>query len=164
LGITRIFDLWWFASIFVQYADADEIDRVELSGVDTEANIFGATSPMGLIRHVEAQHGDISPGGMHALALSIVQPLTFGGRPIKRVLITAEKQRRIWDPATHFYAYEEMHPSKMQKGIAIVTTFRVDLSRTGTLTLVILPDPEDATGRKARVAGQFEFASPLSLA
>jgi hypothetical protein len=25
LGITRILDLWWFASIFVQYADPDEI-------------------------------------------------------------------------------------------------------------------------------------------
>ena len=48
LGITRIYDLWWFASIFVQYADADEIMAIPVPQ-NTEENIFGGGSPMSLI-------------------------------------------------------------------------------------------------------------------
>jgi hypothetical protein len=45
LGITRIQDLWGFASIFVQYADADEIVAIPLPQ-NMEENIFGGGSPV----------------------------------------------------------------------------------------------------------------------
>jgi hypothetical protein len=157
LGVTRVLELWWFASIFVQYADADEIGRVETNGLDVEAPIFGVESPMGLIRQGEAQRGNIPPGQMHALTVEIEGSLTYGGRPLKRVLITAEKQRRIWDPKTRFYAYEELHPTNMQRGIAIISTFRLDPSRNGKMTLVISPDDDNLAGGNARIMGQFEF-------
>jgi hypothetical protein len=158
LGYVRVLDVWWFASIFVQYADADEIENAGLQGLDTEANVFGAASPMGLIRQMEAQLGSIPAGDMKACTVDVSEAgLSYEGHPLKRILITAEKQRRIWEPATQFYAYEEVHPNCGQRGIAIVSTFRVDVSRTGKLTLVISPDPEKTTGNYARIAGQFEF-------
>ena len=83
--------------------------------------------------------------------------LSYEARPLKRVLFTSEKQRRLWEPVTHFYAYDEVYPTRGQRGIAIVSTFRVDQSKTGELTLVISPDPEKTTGNYARIAGQFVF-------
>ncbi len=159
LGMARIYDLFWFASIFVQFADADEIKNIQLQGLDTESNVFGSASPMDLIREMEAQHGSIPAGTMHACTVNVSEetPLSYEGRPIKRILITSEKQRRIWEPVTHFYAYDEVHPNRGQRGIAIVSTFRVDESKTGKLTLVISPDPQKTTGNYARIAGQFEF-------
>jgi hypothetical protein len=158
LGVVRVLEVWWFASIFVQYADVDEIKNLGLHGLDTDAKVFGAASPMDLIRHTESQHGSIPAGSMHACTVDVSEAgLSYEGRPLKRILITAEKQRRIWEPVTHFYAYEEVHPNCGQRGIAIVSTFRVDVSRTGKLTLVISPDPEKTTGNYAKVAGQFEF-------
>ena len=102
LGITRIFDLWWFASIFIQYADADEIARVDTNGLDLEVPIFGDASVMGLIRHGEAAVGQVPPGQMHALIVEVDRRLSYSGRPLKRVLITAEKQGRIWDSQRRF--------------------------------------------------------------
>jgi hypothetical protein len=65
LGITRILDQWWFASIFVQYGDADEVATVELGQLpNTEENIFGQESPMSLIRFVEKQQGE-RPSGLN---------------------------------------------------------------------------------------------------
>jgi len=157
LGLNRILDLWWLASIFVQYADADEIGRVETNGLDVEAPIFGAESAMGLIRLSEARGGDIAPGQMHALMVDVGDGLTYDGRPLKRVLLTAEKQRRMWEPKTLFFAYEEIHPNKSQRGIAIISTFRLDVLRSGRMTLVISPDDDNAAGGNVRLAGQFEF-------
>lgn len=158
LGMVRVYDVFWFASILVQFADADEIKAVDLQGLDTEAKIFGTASPMGLIRYNEAQFGSQRTGTMHTLIFDTTDAaLCYEGRPLKRILITSEKQRRIWEPTTHFYTYDEVHPNPGQRGIAIVSTFRVDEVRTGKLTLVISPDPEKVTGNYARMAGQFEF-------
>jgi len=159
LGFVRVLDIWWFVSIFVQYADVDEITNVNLQGLDTEANVFGTTSPMGLMRQMEAELGNAPSGTMHVCMTEVQDAsLRYEGRPLKRVLITAEKQRRIWEPVTHFYTYDEVHPNRGQRGIAIVSTFRVDQSRTGKLILVISPDLENITGNYAKVAGQFEFS------
>jgi hypothetical protein len=164
VGVTRILDFWWFASIFVQYADVDEIKRVELQALDVEAKVFGVESPMGLIRQMEGQHGTIPAGTMHALTVEECQAvLSYDGHPVKRVLITAEKQRRVWEPVTHFYAYEEVHPVPGHRGIAIISSFRVDGSKSGTLTLVISPDAEKTTGNYARIAGQFEFVEGVKI-
>ena len=158
LGIVRIYDVFWFASIFVQFADADEIKNIPTHALNTEAKIFEAASPMDIIRQVEAQHGSIPIGIMHALNVEMNgAALSYEGRPIKRILMTSEKQRRIWEPLTRFYAYSEVYPNPGQRGIAIVSTFRVDETKTGKLTLVISPDPEKITGNYARIAGQFEF-------
>jgi hypothetical protein len=148
-------DVWWIASIFVQYSDADEIAHVPINGLDFEAPIFdGDTSVMGLIRDDEA-NGEARPGEMQSLILKLSPPLTY--EAAKRVLITAEKQRRIWDPKTRFYAYEELHPTSTQRGIAIVSTFNIDPSRIGTLTLVITPDEDNTRGGNVRIAGQFHL-------
>jgi hypothetical protein len=159
LGLDRVLDQWWFASIFVQFADADEIARVEMSGLNTEENIFSQISPMGLIRFAESVNGDIPAGRMQSLIIEADEHLRYLGRPIRRILITAEKQRLIWEPQTKFYAYEEIHPQNEQRGIAIISNFKVDASRTGTLTLVISPDPANIAGNNARIAGQLEFTS-----
>jgi hypothetical protein len=160
LGTVRVYDLFWFASIFAQFADADEIKPVNLQGLDYEAKIFETASPMDIIRRIETQVGSQLPGVMHAFICNIADPsVSYEGRPLKRVLITAEKQRRIWEPATRFYTYEEVHPNSGQRGIAVMSTFRVDEARTGTLTLVLSPDPERITGNYARFAGQFEFST-----
>src|SRR5262249_12194196 len=63
LGTVQVFDLWWFAAIVLQYADKDEIGIVPLETItDLETKIFGAASPMDLIRKLEAEQGDIPPG------------------------------------------------------------------------------------------------------
>jgi hypothetical protein len=158
LGIVRIYDQFGFASIFVQFGDVDEIKPIDLQGLDYEANIFGATSPMGIIRQIEAQSGSLPTGSMLALNCDMTGTAhQYDGRPLKRILITCEKQRRIWEPTTRFYTYDEVHPSPGQRGIAVISTFRVDETRTGKLTLVVSPDPEKVTGNYARIAGQFEF-------
>jgi hypothetical protein len=72
-------------------------------------------------------------------------------------MITAEKHRRIWDPKSHFFAYDEVFPNRLQRGIAIISNFKVDEAREGRLTLVISPDPGNVIGREAHLAGQFEF-------
>jgi hypothetical protein len=69
----------------------------------------------------------------------------------------AEKQRQIWEPKTRFFAYSGVYPMRGQQGIAAISEFKVDNNRTGTLTLVLLPDPENITGREVKLAGQFEF-------
>ena len=166
LGIKRALTIWWIASIFVQYADADEIVYVNSSGLDFEAPLFGivgrngrGTSAMGLLRQQESSGGQVPSGQMHGLVVDIADSsLTYSaGRPLRRILITAEKQRRIWEPRTRFFAYDEVHPKNMQRGIAIISTFRVDDSRSGTLTLVVTPDEENVAGGNAAIAGQFEF-------
>ena len=68
LGVTRRFDNWWFASIFVQYSDRDEIAVVPTSSLDVEAPLLGSISPMGLIRVVEAQKG-LLPSGWNNLVI-----------------------------------------------------------------------------------------------
>jgi hypothetical protein len=156
LGMVRVLDLWWFASIFVQYADADEIETLDLKDLDTEASIFGTASPMSLIRHCEMVVGAF-PAGWRNLNIETASELSYRSRPLKRILITAEKQRRIWEPRTQYYGYDEVHPNPMQKGIAIVSAFRLDASRYGKMKLVISPDLDNANGGNARLAGQFEF-------
>jgi hypothetical protein len=156
LGITRILDLWGFASIFVQYADADEIVAIPLPQ-NTEESIIGGQSPMSLIRHIERERGDVPAGQMIPFLISSDTGLLYCGRPIKRIMMTAEKQRRIWEPKTRFFAYDEVHPNRAQRGIAIISDFSMDPARKGRLTLVISPDPENVSGRFARLAGQFEF-------
>jgi hypothetical protein len=161
LGIVRVNDAFWFASILVQFADADEIKPVKLQGLDTEAKIFGPTSPMGIIRYFEAHVGVQRTGSMETLVCDTTQAgFSYEGRPLKRIIIVSEKHRRIWEPVTRFYTYDEVHPNPDQRGIAIISTFRVDEARTGKLTLVISPDPEKVTGNYARIAGQFEFVGP----
>jgi hypothetical protein len=157
LGITRVFDLSWFAAIFVQFADADQIVPINVQGLNVEEKIFETASPMDIVRFHEGQTGAPAPGIMYSL-IGEIGGLSYNGRSLKRVILVYEKQRRIWDPATTFYTYDEVHPTQGQKGIAIVSTFRVDESRTGKLTLVVSPDAEALSGNQVRIAGQFEFS------
>jgi len=158
VGITRVFDQSWFAAIFVQFADADEIASLDLQGLNLEDKIFGPASPMDVVRFNDRSKGGPKPGVMHSLILENGDDsLSYNGRPLRRLIMVYEKQRRIWDPATTFYTYDEVHPTPGQKGIAIVSTFRVDGSRTGKLTLVVSPDPQGIAGDQVRIAGQFKF-------
>jgi hypothetical protein len=81
-------------------------------------------------------------------------------RELKKVIIVAEKLRRVWEPRTQFFAFSGVYPVKGQRGIAAISTFRVDEQRSGTLNLVFLSDPESMSGggvKFVKVAGQFEF-------
>lgn len=40
----------------------------------------------------------------------------------------------------------------------MVSEFRLDAARLGSLTLVISPDPTNVSGGNAHLAGQFEFS------
>jgi hypothetical protein len=169
LGIVHTLDLWSFASIIVQYADDSEIDVVPLQTLSSnEEKIFGSASPMDLVRWTEAQGDPVPPPGkMRTLNFGINRnpldrnPLaTYRDRELKRVIIVAEKNRRIWEPRTRFFAFSGVYPVKGQRGIAAISTFRVDEQRSGTLTVVFLPDPENMSGgevKSVKVAGQFEF-------
>lgn len=157
LGTTRVWNKWWFASIFVQYEDSDEIDVIEPQP-DYETKIFGPASPMDLIRMVEKNQGNRPSGQMLTFRVKGNGKLSYRERPLKVVMITAEKQRRIWNPKAHFFAYDEVYPNRAARGIAMVSEFRWDDARSGTLILVISPDIDHVTGeRDARIAGQFEF-------
>jgi hypothetical protein len=161
LGIERVLDLWRFASIIVQYADDGELDIVPLETISShEDKIFGPASPMDLVRWAEAQDGHLSAAGiMRTLSFSCSQSQqgTYRNRVLRKIIIVAEKQRRIWKPKTRFFAYSGVYPVKGQRGIAAISTFRVDNDKSGTLTVVFLPDPENKSGGMVKVAGQFEF-------
>ena len=164
LGIVHTLDIWSFASIIVQYADDSEIDVVPLQAISSnEEKIFGSASPMDLVRWSEAHSDPVPPPGrMRTMNFRIDRnPLaTYRDRELKRVIIVAEKLRRIWEPRTQFFAFSGVYPVKGQRGIAAISTFRVDEQRSGTLNLVFLPDPENMSGggvKSVRVAGQFEF-------
>jgi hypothetical protein len=161
LGLTRVWANWWFASIIVQYADDKEIDFVPLPS-DAEEKIFALASPMDLIRHAETNA--ITPAGvMKTLNFNVIQhdatqlQLSYSERPLRRVIIVVEKQIRIWQPKTHFFAYDGVYPSRGQQGVAIISQFRLDFDRNGTLTLVFVPDPENVSGNDIKMMGQFEF-------
>jgi hypothetical protein len=157
LGTVRVFDLWWFAAIVLQYADKDEIGIVPLETItDLETKIFDAASPMDLIRKLEAEQGDIPPGKIGTFVFQFTN-LSYAGRMLNRIIILAEKQRRIWEPKTRFFAYAGVYPIRGQQGIAFISDFRVDFNRSGRLVLVLLPDPENVSGNMVRIAGQFEF-------
>jgi hypothetical protein len=159
LGTTRVWDKWWFASIFVQYEGADEIAAVDFQKIPTmEENIFGEASPIGLIERLVERHRNIPPGNMNIYIITCDDKLSYSGRPIKRVIITAEKQRRIWEPRTQFFAYDEVYPNRLQRGIAVISEFKWDDARVGRLTLVISPDTSHISGRGAHIAGQFELS------
>ena len=163
LGIVHTLDLWSFASIIVQYADDSEIDIVPLATISSnEEKIFGSASPMDLVRWTEAKDPVPPPGKMRTLNFGINRnPLaTYRDRELKRVIIVAEKNRRIWEPRTRFFAFSGIYPVKGQRGIAAISTFRVDEEKSGNLTLVFLPDPENMSGgavKFVKIAGQFEF-------
>jgi hypothetical protein len=162
LGIVRVFDLWWFAAIMVQYADKDEIAGVPLDmAPDQEAKIFGSASPMDLIRAAEAQltppSNGFPPGFSNIIIECAESKLIYNNRNLRRVIIVVEKQRRIWEPKTRFFAYSGIYPVRGQQGIAIISEFKLDLNRNGSLILVVLPDPENVSGNYAKMAGQFEF-------
>jgi len=161
LGIERVLDLWWFASIIVQYADDGELDIVPLETIGSyEDKIFGPASPMDLVRLAEAHDSYPSAAGiMRTLNFSCSQSQqgTYKNRVLRRIILVAEKQRRIWEPKTRFFAYSGVYPVKGQRGIAAISTFRVDNDKSGTLTVVFLPDPDNISGREVKVAGQFEF-------
>lgn len=72
-------------------------------------------------------------------------------------MMTAEKQKRIWDPKAHFFTYEEVYPNRLQRGTAVISDFRVDDAREGRLTLVISLDPNNVSGMNAQLAGQIKF-------
>ena len=162
LGIVHTLDLWRFASIIVQYADDSEIDVVPLQAISSnEEKIFGSASPMDLVRWSEAHSDPVPPpGSMRTLTFDVNRQATYRDRELKRVIIVAEKQRRIWEPRTRFFAFSGFYPVRGQRGIAAISTFRVDEERSGTLTVVFLPDPENMSGgevKSVKVAGQFEF-------
>jgi hypothetical protein len=161
LGTVRVWDIWWFASIMVQYADEDQIVLVPPLSDDHETKIFGPASPMDLIRKAEAQFAPPPSGfppGFRTLIFDCVgSDLVYEDRHLKRVMIVAEKQRRIWEPKTRFFAYSSVYPVRGQQGIAIISHFNLDMNRNGRLILVVLPDPENLSGNYAKIAGQFEF-------
>jgi hypothetical protein len=102
LGIVGALDLWWFASIIVQYADDGQIDVVPLETIGSyEEKIFGRASPMDLVCWAEAQDGHPSATGiMRTLNFDCSQSLqgTYRNRVLRRIIIVAEKPRRIWEP------------------------------------------------------------------
>jgi hypothetical protein len=158
LGLTRVWEHWWFASILVQYADDKEIACVPLP-TDAEEKIFGL-SPMDLIRQAETI-GITPPGLMKTFNFDVTQAQmlpTYAERPLTHIIIVAEKQHRIWLPKTHFFAYDGVYPIQGQQGVAIISEFRLDLDRNGVLTLVIVPDLENLSGNDIRITGQFEFS------
>ncbi len=158
LGLIRVWDQWWFVSIVVQYADDKEIAIVPLPA-DAEAKIFGPVSSMDLIRQAE-NIGITPPGLMKTFNFDVTQSplLSYSERPLSRVVIVAEKQRRIWQPKTQFFAYDSVYPSRGQQGVAIISEFTFDLDRKGTLSVVIVPDPENVSGNEIKIVGQFEFS------
>ncbi|MBV8097116.1 MAG: hypothetical protein JO110_28505 [Acetobacteraceae bacterium] len=113
---------------------------------------------MDLVRFVEREQGEPPSGQMNAFLILAEGSLRLSGRPVKAIMMTAEKQKRIWDPKTQFFTYEEVYPNRSQKGIAVISEFKVDDQRDGKLTLVISPDPNNTSGRHAQVAGQMEFS------
>jgi hypothetical protein len=156
LGITRVLEKWWFASLFVQYDDNSEIAIHPLPS-NSEEKIFGRASPMDLIRFVEKEQGECASGRMNSFLILAEGILEISRRPLKTVMMTAEKQKKIWEPITKFYAYSEVFPSSSERGIATISTFNVDGNRQGTLILVISPDITNSSGTNAKVAGQIEF-------
>jgi hypothetical protein len=168
LGIERTMDVWSILSIIVQYADDGEIDAVAANS--NEEKIFGQVSPekmiaqaspMDLVRYAEAQNGHPSATGLvRTLNFDCsrsVHEYTYRNRRLRRIIITGETHRRIWEPKTRLFSYSGVYPVKGQRGIAAISTFAVDTDRTGTLTVVFLPDPENISGKGIKVAGQFEF-------
>lgn len=155
LGIVRIYEPWWFIAIFVQFADKDEISAVQMNvNLNYEDKLFGTASPMDLVRNAESQ-GSFPPRMLSLIMDCTGAGLTYDNRLIKRVMIAAEKQRRIWEPKTRFYAYSGVYPTAGQQGIAIILDFKID-DRSGRLILVIVPDPDNVAGNYASIAGQFE--------
>jgi hypothetical protein len=158
LGPTRVWDKWWFASVFVQYADVDEIRAINLQQIlNYEDRVFGSASLLDLIQVVEKERGDLPSGQLNTFTITSDGGLSYCQRPIKCVMITAEKQRRIWNPKATFFAYEEVYPHRSERGIAVVSQFRLDDARLGRLVLVISPDATNESGRNVHLAGQFEF-------
>ncbi len=157
IDVKRVLNVWWFASILVQYDDDGEIENVTLP-TDTTEKIFGAISPMGLIEYIEREQGERASGRMHTFVIRAKdQSLSYKDRIVKCVVMVAEKQKRIWNPKTLFFTYEEVYPQHSQRGIAVISEFAVDLSRQGKLVLVISPDENNLSGRNAKLSGQFEF-------
>jgi hypothetical protein len=157
LGTVRIFEPWGFAGIFVQFADKDEIGAAHMTlEHNYEEKLFGTASPMDLIRQTETQ-GSYPPTMLSLVMDCTGAGLTYKERPIKRVMIAAEKHRRIWEPRTKFFTYTGVYPVVGQQGIAVISEFKVDLERSGRLTLVVVPDPDNLSGNYAKVAGQFEI-------
>jgi hypothetical protein len=161
LGVDRVLDLWWFVAIMVQYADKDEIVTLpHQSYSDTEAKIFGGTSPMDLVRFAEASsaQGGLASGQFHARIFDVLgHQMTYDNRALKRVILVAEKKRRIWEPKTQFFTYCGVFPEKGQKGIALISDFKVDADRDGRLILVLLPDPDNVGGGNIKLAGQLHL-------
>jgi hypothetical protein len=159
LGVTRIYDTWWFASNVIQYQEDGELDLVPLDiSDDQETKIFGPASLMDLVRSADIQLGGIVPGEMKTLIVNCPESsLTYKGRYLKRVVIVVEKHRKIWEPRTRFFAYSSVYPTKGHRGIAIISDFKIDPGRTGKLILVVIADPDNLSGNHARVAGQFEI-------
>jgi hypothetical protein len=112
LGPTRMWDKWWYASIFVQYADADEIVALNLQqALNNDDKIFGSASVLDLILMVQKEKGDLRSGELMTFIITCEGGLSYGGRPIKRVMITVEKQRRIWNPKTTFLPMTKYIPT-----------------------------------------------------
>jgi hypothetical protein len=103
-----------------------------------------------------SEEADIPPGKIGTFVFQFTN-LSYAGRMLNRIIILAEKQRRIWEPKTRFFAYAGVYPIRGQQGIAFISDFRVDFNRSGRLVLVLLPDPENVSGNMVRIAGQFEF-------
>jgi hypothetical protein len=157
LGIVRVWEPWGFAGIFVQFADKDEISGVEITpNFNFEEKLFGLASPMDLIRNAETE-GAFPPKMLSLIMECPNAGLTYNQRPIKRVIIAAEKQRRVWEPRTRFFTYSGIYPQIGQQGIAVISDFKLDFERNVRLTLVVVPDPDNVSGNQAKVAGQLEI-------
>jgi hypothetical protein len=125
-----------------------------------EEKIFGQVSPMDLVRIAQVWDGKPSATGIVKTLnfdWSHSPQLVYRNRVLRRVIIVGETHRRIWNPITRLFSYSGVYPIEGQRGIAAISTFAVDTDRTGTLTVVFLPDPENISGKGIKVAGQFEF-------
>jgi hypothetical protein len=158
----------------VQYADDGEVEIVRLETmtsneekifgetmISNEGKIFGQASPMDLVRTAQSWDGHPSTTGiLRTLNFDFrgsPHELTYRNRLLRRVIIVGETHRRIWNPKTRLFSYSGVYPVEGQRGIAAISTFAVDTNRTGTLTVVFLPDPENISGKGIKIAGQFEF-------
>ena len=64
---------------------------------------------MSLIRGCELEGGEVPAGQMYPFSISVVGA-SYGGRPVQRILVTAEKQRRIWGRRPDFFRTTRFTP------------------------------------------------------
>ena len=111
---------------------------------------------MDLVMLFEEEKGNFPAGQMlpFIMRADIKDGLSYLQKPVDTLMLTVEKQRKISSSMQRFFAYSEVYPDSMRRGIAIIADFKADLIRKGRLTLAIFPTP---SGLDAGLVGQIEI-------